>query len=102
MVAKLTPSPCLNVTGGLPGEKVGRVVGLASSVLLDSQSPDSPLNRRISIIVMYKRTEDAITQENGALFSVQDPAQGGQPVPQGPSEGIPVAEAQPVASVTAP
>jgi chemotaxis protein MotB len=89
------------IIGGLPGEKVGRVVGLASSVLLDSQAPDSPLNRRISITVMNKRTEDAITQENGALFSVQDPAQGGQPVADGSSESMPVA-AQPVASVSAP
>ncbi|HVF15758.1 MAG TPA: OmpA family protein, partial [Steroidobacteraceae bacterium] len=90
------------IMGGLPGEKVGRVVGLASSVLLDSQAPDSPLNRRISIIVMNKRTEDAISQENGALFSVQDPARSGQPVAEGPSESMPVAEAQPVASVSTP
>lgn len=65
------------LTGGLPAEKVGRVVGLASSVLLDADTPDSPLNRRISIIVMNKRTENAIFQENGALFSVQDPAESG-------------------------
>jgi chemotaxis protein MotB len=63
------------VSGGLPQEKIGRVVGLASSVLLDAQAPDSPLNRRISIIVMNKRTESAISQENGALFSVQDPGE---------------------------
>lgn len=63
------------IAGGLPAEKVGRVVGLASSVLLDAQTPDSPLNRRISIIVMNQRTESAITQENGALFSVQDPGE---------------------------
>ncbi len=63
------------VSGGLPPDKIGRVVGLASSVLLDAQAPDSPINRRISIIVMNKRTEDAIYQENGALFSVQDPAE---------------------------
>lgn len=61
------------IAGGLPAERVGRVVGLASSVLLDTQAPDSPINRRISIIVMNKRTEAAIFQEN-ALFSVQDPA----------------------------
>jgi len=66
------------VGGGLPAEKIGRVVGLASSVLLDAQSPDSPLNRRISIIVMNKRTEDAISQENGALFSVQAPGERAQ------------------------
>jgi chemotaxis protein MotB len=81
------------IVGGLPAEKIGRVVGLASSVLLDAQAPDSPLNRRISIIVMNKRTQDAISQENGALFSVQDPAEGAK------KEGGTIAvDAQPVAS----
>ena len=61
------------VAGGLPQEKVGRVVGLASSVLLDTAVPDSPVNRRISIIVMNRRTEEAILHENGTLLSVQQP-----------------------------
>ncbi|MFL6576098.1 MAG: OmpA family protein, partial [Povalibacter sp.] len=60
------------ILGGLTAEKVGRVVGLASSVLLDTQAPESPINRRISIVVMNKRTEDAIAHENGTLLSVQD------------------------------
>jgi len=83
------------IVGGLPAEKIGRVVGLASSVLLDAHAPDSPLNRRISIIVMNKRTEDAISQENGALFSVQDP--GAAPLDSVPAEGA--AQPQPVAAV---
>jgi chemotaxis protein MotB len=58
--------------GGLPAAKVGRVVGLASSVLLDTGAPESPINRRISIVVMNKRTEAAISHENGTLLSVQD------------------------------
>jgi len=57
--------------GGLPAAKVGRVVGLSSSTLLDPSAPDNAINRRISIVVMNKRTEDAISQENGALLSVQ-------------------------------
>ena len=59
------------IAGGLPAEKVGRVVGLASSVLLDPTVPDSPINRRISIVVMNKKTEEAISHENGSLLSVQ-------------------------------
>jgi chemotaxis protein MotB len=59
------------VVGGLPTEKVGRVVGLASSVLLDRAVPDSPVNRRISIIVMNRRTEEAILHENGSLLSAE-------------------------------
>lgn len=80
------------ITGGLPTEKVGRVVGLASSVLLDTAIPDSPVNRRISIIVMNRRTEEAIQHENGTLLSVQSG-------PNGNGEPGPVAAA-PLAAVT--
>jgi chemotaxis protein MotB len=78
------------IAGGLPAEKIGRVVGLASSVLLDASAPESPVNRRISIVVMNKRTEQAISQENGNLLMVQQtgtaPAPGGEPVAQQPSQ----------------
>jgi chemotaxis protein MotB len=78
------------IAGGLPAEKIGRVVGLASSVLLDASAPDSPINRRISIVVMNKRTEQAISAENGNLLMVQQagatPAPGGEPVAQQPSQ----------------
>ena len=43
--------------------KVMRVVGLASTVLYDKSDPSNPINRRISIIVMNKRTEDAILRD---------------------------------------
>jgi len=81
------------VVGGLPIEKVGRVVGLASSVLLDSAVPDSPVNRRISIIVMNRRTEEAIQHENGTLLGVQPGSQGEQ------TADLSVA-AEPMAAVT--
>jgi chemotaxis protein MotB len=72
------------LNGGLAPEKIGRVVGLASSVLLDPSAPESPVNRRISIVVMNKRTEAAISAENGNLLMVQEagpsPAAGGEPV----------------------
>jgi chemotaxis protein MotB len=57
--------------GGVPEEKIGRVVGLSSFAPLDATHPDSPLNRRISIIVLNERTESAIRHGGGALFSVQ-------------------------------
>ena len=76
------------LAGGLAPEKIGRVVGLASSVLLDPSAPESPVNRRISIVVMNKRTEAAISAENGNLLMVQEtgasPAPGGEPVAQQP------------------
>lgn len=77
------------IAGGLAAEKIGRVVGLASSVLLDPAAPEGPVNRRISIVVMNKRTEQAISQENGNLLMVQEvapaPAAGGEPVAQQPT-----------------
>ncbi len=48
------------VVGGLVDAKVMRVVGLSSTVLFDPQDPMGPINRRISIVVLNKRTEDAI------------------------------------------
>jgi chemotaxis protein MotB len=72
------------LSGGLAPEKIGRVVGLASSVLLDPSAPANPVNRRISIVVMNKRTEAAISAENGNLLMVQEagpaPVPGGEPV----------------------
>ncbi len=51
------------VAGGMDDAKMLRVVGLASSVPFHDAAPNNPVNRRISIIVMNKRTEEAITKE---------------------------------------
>jgi len=40
------------VSAGLPANKIGRIVGLADSAPIDRANPVSPVNRRISIIVM--------------------------------------------------
>ena len=48
------------ILGGLPEARTLRVQGLASSKLLDSKAPESPVNRRISIIVMNRDAEDAV------------------------------------------
>jgi chemotaxis protein MotB len=45
--------------GGLRTEKMARIVGLSSAVLFDKESPRNPVNRRISIIVMTKKAEEA-------------------------------------------
>ncbi len=52
------------VNGGLQDYKLSRVVGLASSVPFDRNAPDSPVNRRISIIVLNRETEQAIESNN--------------------------------------
>ncbi len=51
------------IVGGMDEAKMLRVVGLASSVPFNQAEPHDPVNRRISIIVMNKRTEDAVTKE---------------------------------------
>jgi len=51
------------IAGGMDESKMLRVVGLASSVPFSNAGPNDPVNRRISIIVMNKRTEEAITKE---------------------------------------
>ena len=48
------------ITGGMHKDKIGRVVGLADSVMFDKTNPYSPINRRISIIVLNKETEAAV------------------------------------------
>jgi chemotaxis protein MotB len=46
------------ITGGLSGGKILRVQGLSASVPFEKNDPESPLNRRISIIVMNREAED--------------------------------------------
>jgi chemotaxis protein MotB len=63
------------IAGGMDETKMLRVVGLASSVPFGGAAPTDPVNRRISIIVMNKRTEDAITQEASGIS-----VNGGEPI----------------------
>ncbi|HEX7816727.1 flagellar motor protein MotB [Dyella sp.] len=81
--------------GGMPEEKVTRVVGLAEAVPFDRAHPDDPSNRRISIVVM---TEEAVKA------AVQPEMEPTKPLPAIPSISVAVAAAgsdarQPVRSV---
>ena len=60
------------VLGGMSDAKVLRVVGLAAAAHLDRKDPFNPINRRISIIVMNKRTEEAVMRDGA---SIEVPAQ---------------------------
>ncbi len=55
------------VSGGIEDGKILRVVGLGSAVLFDKTDPGNPINRRISIIVMNKQTEEAVRNDGGKL-----------------------------------
>lgn len=55
------------IAGGMSEDKIVRVVGLSSVVLLDKEDPLNPSNRRISIIVMNKKAEDAAQHDGGVV-----------------------------------
>ena len=48
------------VSAGMPDAKLGRVVGLAASDLLDPKNPRSPSNRRITITVLTREAEERL------------------------------------------
>jgi chemotaxis protein MotB len=79
------------VMGGLSDDKILRVVGLAAAAHLDKVDPFNPINRRISIIVMNKKTEEAVMRDSasieteagaGTLAVGVAPAAGAPPAPQ--------------------
>ena len=48
------------VSAGMPDAKVGRVVGLAASDLLEPDNPRAPANRRITITVLTREAEERL------------------------------------------
>lgn len=80
------------IAGGMDDKKVIRVVGLASSILFDKEDPSNPINRRISVIVMNKRTEEALMRDGNNLeVDADKPLDPGDipPVPSGARDGRP-------------
>jgi len=75
------------IAGGMSEAKVVRVVGLASTVMLDRHDPNNPINRRISVIVMNKKTEESIQRDAMGLSGesgvrmAPDALQGSTPQP---------------------
>ncbi|NOS74730.1 MAG: OmpA family protein [Methyloglobulus sp.] len=63
-------------SGGYDEKKILRVSGLGDSVPLNTKDPLDPVNRRISIIVMNKKTELQLLEEVG---NKEDPK--GKPAP---------------------
>ena len=83
------------VRGGLTDDKVLRVVGLASAAHLDRKDPFNPINRRISIIVMNKKTEEAVQRDAAALdVPAQQPAAAAGAVAAAGGAPVTVASAQ--------
>jgi chemotaxis protein MotB len=98
------------LNGGLRPEKIARVVGLSSAILFDKDHPSDPINRRISIVVMTKRAEEAALktdqppQHEEAVETAHDGAASGAPaaLPTAASPAPPASPglAPPVASPT--
>ena len=88
------------VIGGMKEEKVLRVVGLGSAAHLDKLDPFNPINRRISIIVMNKRTEENVLRDGSAIeLPVTDAASAA--VASGLAAGAPPPAAAPSAPAAA-
>jgi chemotaxis protein MotB len=84
------------IAGGLDESKIARVVGLASSVLFVKDEPLNPINRRISIIVMTRRAEDAVLSTDAPLSGTTVP---GEPTS---TAALPAADAASVAAPAGP
>jgi chemotaxis protein MotB len=69
------------IAGGMAEAKVLRVVGGASTLLFDKQDPFNPVNRRISIVVLNKRTEQAILNDGREPEEETEPPAAEVPAP---------------------
>ena len=83
------------VANGLDPTRVMRVVGLADTVLLDKKKPHNPQNRRISIVVMNRDTEESISAGEG-----EAPPPAGDETPAEPAADAPAADAPADAAAT--
>lgn len=52
------------IAGGMDETKLVRVVGMGSAIMMDKENPFNPINRRISLIVMNKETEEGLLKDN--------------------------------------
>jgi chemotaxis protein MotB len=86
------------IKGGLADDKIVRVVGLSSAVLFDKAQPLNPINRRISIIVMNKKAEEAALKDGGSVdidAETGDPLEALQP---GAASGVASTASAPAAA----
>lgn len=95
------------IEGGMDEAKVMRVLGLASTQNLNKADPLDPENRRISIIVLNKKSEDALMHDDTTATTLSDNAASAAPLfgKIAPGAAPSVSAAKPAAAaanVTAP
>src|SRR5580698_2158545 len=85
------------VAGGMDEPKVMRVIGMASSQNLNKTDPLDPENRRISILVLNKKSEDAMMHDDSTTTTLSDDAAGSaqQPLLQQIAQPVTVAPRAP-------
>ncbi|MFP6557546.1 flagellar motor protein MotB [Paraburkholderia sp. B3] len=91
------------IAGGMDEAKVMRVIGLASTQNLNKEDPLDPENRRISIIVLNKKSEDALMHDDSTTTTLSDDAAGsGKPLLPMLAPGTATPAKLPPAGVSAP
>lgn len=60
------------IQGGMDEAKVLEVIGLGSAVLYDKTNPINPINRRISIIILNKKTQNRIEKNVPVITNSSD------------------------------
>jgi chemotaxis protein MotB len=85
------------VAGGMDEPKVMRVIGMASSQNLNKADPLDPENRRISILVLNRKSEDAMMHDDSTTTTLSDDAAGSgqQPLLQQIAQPVTVAPRAP-------
>jgi chemotaxis protein MotB len=70
------------VAGGMDETKLLRVVGLSSASLFNKENPFDATNRRISIIIMNKKAEEAALKDGAAGSVTSNPHETAPTVPE--------------------
>ncbi|MGE8510399.1 MAG: OmpA family protein, partial [Paraburkholderia terricola] len=79
------------IAGGMDEAKVMRVLGLASTQNLNKADPMDPENRRISIIVLNRKSEEALNHDDSTTTTLSDDAAGSKPLLQRLAQPVTVA-----------
>ncbi|MDR7343766.1 chemotaxis protein MotB [Pantoea alhagi] len=58
------------IAAGLGSNKFLRVIGTADSMVLDNEAPDSPINRRISILVLSQNKEKSLISDDSLIENI--------------------------------
>ncbi|HEF4751462.1 flagellar motor protein MotB [Burkholderia multivorans] len=88
------------IAGGMDEAKVLRVLGLASTQNLNKADPLDPENRRISVIVLNRKSEEALTRDDTTTTTLSADAAGSTLLAQqlAGAHPAPVAPVSPVAA----